>query len=194
MRFKDLDSNGIINEKDQEWIYDPTPDFSYGLNVYLQYKDFDFTMFWQGVQGVDALMTVKPGDDVNGAYKVQTDLWAGVNVANLNKGSRVLDAWTPNNPDSNIPALSLNDNNNEKRFSSYYVENGSYLKLRTIQLGYNLPKTLTDKLHMSKIRTYLSAQNLLTIKSSKFTGEDPENPQFGYPIPLNVTFGVNVSF
>jgi hypothetical protein len=194
MRFKDLDDNGIINEKDQEWIYDPTPDFSYGLNVYLQYKDFDFTMFWQGVQGVDALMTVKPGDDVNGAYKVQTDLWAGVNVANLNKGSRVLDAWTPNNPDSNIPALSLNDNNNEKRFSSYYVENGSYLKLRTIQLGYNLPKTLTDKLHMSKIRTYLSAQNLLTIKSSKFTGEDPENPQFGYPIPLNVTFGVNVSF
>ena len=194
MRFKDLDSNGIINEKDQEWIYDPTPDFSYGLNVYLQYKDFDFTMFWQGVQGVDALMTVKPGDDVNGAYKVQTDLWAGVNVANLNKGSRVLDAWTPNNPNSNIPALSLNDNNNEKRFSSYYVENGSYLKLRTIQLGYNLPKTLTDKLHMSKIRTYLSAQNLLTIKSSKFTGEDPENPQFGYPIPLNVTFGVNVSF
>jgi hypothetical protein len=151
-------------------------------------------MFWQGVQGVDALMTVKPGDDVNGAYKVQTDLWAGVNVANLNKGSRVLDAWTPNNPNSTIPALSLNDNNNEKRFSSYYVENGSYLKLRTIQLGYNLPKTLTDKLHMSKIRTYLSAQNLLTIKSSKFTGEDPENPQFGYPIPLNVTFGVNVSF
>ena len=194
MRFKDLDGNGIINEKDQEWIYDPTPDFSYGLNVYLQYKDFDFTMFWQGVQGVDALMTVKPGEDVNGGYKVQTDLWAGVNVANLNKGSRVLDAWTPNNPNSNIPALSLNDNNNEKRFSSYYVENGSYLKLRTIQLGYNLPKTLTDKLHMSKIRTYLSAQNLLTIKSSKFTGEDPENPQFGYPIPLNVTFGVNVSF
>ena len=194
MRFKDLDGNGIINEKDQEWIYDPTPDFSYGLNVYLQYKNFDFTMFWQGVQGVDALMTVKPGDEINGGYKVQTDLWAGVNVANLNKGSRVLDAWTPNNPNSNIPALSLNDNNNEKRFSSYYVENGSYLKLRTIQLGYNLPKTLTDKLHMSKIRTYLSAQNLLTIKSSKFTGEDPENPQFGYPIPLNVTFGVNVSF
>ncbi len=194
MRFKDIDHNNVINEKDQEWIYDPTPDFSYGLNIYLQYKDFDFTMFWQGVQGVDALMTVKPGDDVNGAYKVQTDLWAGVNVANLNKGSRVLDAWTPNNPNSNIPALSLNDNNNEKRFSSYYVENGSYLKLRTIQLGYNLPKTLTDKLHMSKIRTYLSAQNLLTIKSSKFTGEDPENPQFGYPIPLNVTFGVNVSF
>jgi hypothetical protein len=151
-------------------------------------------MFWQGVQGVDALTTVKPGDDTNGGYKVQTDLWAGVNVAYLNKGNRVLDAWTPQNYNSNIPALSLYDNNNEKRFSSYYVENGSFLKLRTIQFGYNLPKSVVEKLRMSKIRTYISAQNLLTIKSSKFTGVDPENTLFGYPIPLNLTFGLNVSF
>ena len=194
MRWKDLDNNGVINEKDQEWIYDPTPAFSYGLNIYLQYKDLDLTMFWQGVQGVDALTTVKPGDDTNGGYKVQTDLWSGVNVQYLNKGTRVLDAWTPNNPSSNIPALSLEDGNNEKRFSSYYVEDGSFLKLRTIQLGYNLPKRLMEKIHMSKIRLYLSAQNLLTIKSKKFTGVDPENPLFGYPIPLNVTFGLNISF
>ena len=194
MRYKDLDDNGVINEADQKWIYDPTPDFTYGLNIYLQYKDFDFTMFWQGVQGVDVLTSVKPGDDTNGGYKVQTDLWAGVNVPYLNKGDRVLDAWTPANSGSDIPALSLYDNNNEKRFSTYYVENGSYLKLRTIQLGYNLPKGVTEKLHMSKIRTYLSAQNLLTIKSSKFTGVDPENALFGYPIPVNVTFGVNVAF
>ena len=194
MRYKDLDDNGVINEADQKWIYDPTPDFTYGLNIYLQYKDFDFTMFWQGVQGVDVLTSVKPGDDTNGGYKVQTDLWAGVNVPYLNKGDRVLDAWTPANSGSDIPALSLYDNNNEKRFSTYYVENGSYLKLRTIQLGYNLPKGVTEKLHMSKIRTYLSAQNLLTIKSSKFTGVDPENALFGYPIPLNVTFGINFSF
>ena len=194
MRFKDLDGNGIINEADQDWIYDPTPSFSYGINIYLQYKDFDFTMFWQGVQGVDALTTVKPGDDTNGGYKVQTDLWAGVNVAYLNKGNRVLDAWTPQNYNSNIPALSLYDNNNEKRFSSYYVENGSFLKLRTIHFGYNLPKSVVEKLRMSKIRTYISAQNLLTIKSSKFTGVDPENTLFGYPIPLNLTFGLNVSF
>jgi hypothetical protein len=106
----------------------------------------------------------------------------------------VLDAWTPQNYNSNIPALSLYDNNNEKRFSSYYVENGSFLKLRTIQFGYNLPKSVVEKLRMSKIRTYISAQNLLTIKSSKFTGVDPENTLFGYPIPLNLTFGLNVSF
>jgi hypothetical protein len=95
---------------------------------------------------------------------------------------------------SNIPAVSTMDNNNEKRVSSYFVENGSYVKLRTIQLGYNFPKKLAEKLYMERLRIYLSAQNLLTIKSNKFSGVDPENPNFGYPIPLNVTFGLNVSF
>ncbi len=194
MRFKDLNGDKQITTADQTWIYDPTPDFTWGLNIYLQYKNWDFTMFWQGIQGVDALTTVRPGDDTNGGYKVQTDLWAGVNVAYLNKGDRVLNAWTPNNPGSNIPALSTYDNNNEKRFSSYYVENGSFAKLRTIQIGYNVPDAIAAKMHMSKLRMYLSAQNLLTIKSSSFTGVDPENTLFGYPIPANVTFGINVSF
>lgn len=194
MRFKDLNKDGVINTADQDWIYNPNPSFTYGLNIYLQYKNFDLTMFWQGVQGVDVLTTVRPGDDTNGGYKVQTDLWAGVNVPFLNKGDRVLDAWTPNNMGSNIPALSTYDNNNEKRFSSYYVEDGSFLKLRTIQLGYNFSDAFAKKLCLTKVRMYFSAQNLLTIKSKNFTGVDPENALFGYPIPLNLTFGVNVSF
>ena len=107
---------------------------------------------------------------------------------------RVLDAWSPLNPGSNIPALTTSDTNNEGRVSSYYIENGSYMKLRTIQLGYNVPKGFTDKLRLERIRLYLSAQNLLTIKSKKFSGADPENPGFNYPIPLNLTFGLNVSF
>ena len=61
-------------------------------------------------------------------------------------------------------------------------------------MGYNLPKSLVEKIYMTRVRVYLSAQNLLTIKSKKFTGVDPENANFGYPIPLNVTFGLNVSF
>ena len=185
MRFKDLNKDGRITEADQEWIYDPTPAFTYGLNVYLQYKDWDFTMFWQGVQGAD-VMTYD--------YKTQTDIWAGVNVPNLNKGDRVLDAWTPTNTGSTIPALSTYDNNNEKRLSTYYVENGSFAKLRTIQLGYNFPEAIAKKLCMQRLRMYLSAQNLLTIKSKSYTGTDPEVPTFGYPIPMNVTFGLNVSF
>ncbi|MBP3756677.1 MAG: TonB-dependent receptor [Prevotella sp.] len=187
IRYKDLNGDGVITEDDQDWIYDPTPDFTWGLNIYLQYKDFDLTMFWQGVQGVDV--------DCRG-YKSQTDFWANslINVPYLNKGVRALDAWSPLNPDSDIPALTTSDTNREGRISSYYIENGSYVKLRTIQLGYNLPKSLTDKLRMDRIRVYASAQNLLTIKSSKFTGADPENPGFNYPIPLNLTFGLNVSF
>ena len=185
MRFLDLNKDGVITEADQDWIYDPTPDFTYGLNVYLQYKNFDFTMFWQGVQGSD-VMTID--------YKRQTDLWAGVNVPNLNKGIRVLDAWSPTNTGSTIPALTTMDTNNETRVSSYYVENGSFLKLRTIQFGYNFPDTFAKKLYMQRLRMYLSAQNLLTIKSGDYSGVDPEVPTFGYPIPLNVTFGINVSF
>ena len=107
---------------------------------------------------------------------------------------RALDAWSPANPGSDIRALTTSDTNTEGCVSIYYIENGSYVKLRTIQLGYNLPKTLTDKIKMDRIRVYASAQNLLTIKSSKFTGNDPENPGFGYPIPLNLTFGLNVGF
>ncbi len=185
MRFLDLNKDGFITEADQDWIYDPTPAFTYGLNVYLQYRNFDFTMFWQGVQGVDVI-TID--------YKRQTDLWAGVNVPNLNKGSRVLDAWTPANSGSTIPALTTMDTNNETRVSSYYVEDGSFLKLRTIQLGYNLPDALVKKLYMQRLRLYVSAQNLFTIKSGDYTGVDPEVPTFGYPIPLNLTFGLNVSF
>ena len=184
IRWKDLNGDGKITEADQDWIYDPVPDFSYGFNIYLEYKNFDFTAFFQGVQGVDIISDLKK----------ETDIWAGLNIGFLNKGKRLLDAWSTTNPDSDIPALSLSDNNNEKRVSSYWVENGSYLKLRTIQLGYNFPKSIASKLSMQRLRMYLSAQNLLTIKSSSFTGVDPENPNYGYPIPLNITFGLNVTF
>ena len=184
IRWKDLNGDNVINEKDQEWIYSPVPDFTWGLNIYLQYKNLDFTMFWQGVQGVDVISDLKK----------ETDLWSGLNISNLNKGQRLLDAWSPANMDSDIPSISTMDNNNEKRVSSYFVENGSYAKLRTIQLGYNFPESIASKLYMQRLRMYVSAQNLLTIKSKNFTGVDPENANFGYPIPLNVTFGLNISF
>lgn len=184
IRWKDLTGDDKITEADQTWIYNPVPDFTYGFNIYLEYKNFDFTAFFQGVQGVDIISDLKK----------ETDIWAGLNVGFLNKGKRLLDAWSATNPDSNVPALSLSDNNNEKRVSSYWVENGSYLKLRTIQFGYNFPQTIASKLAMQRLRMYVSAQNLFTIKSSSFTGVDPENPNYGYPIPLNITFGLNVTF
>ncbi len=183
IRWKDLNKDGVINEKDQEWIYSPVPDFTWGLNIYLQYRDWDFTMFWQGVHGVDVISDLKR----------ETDLWSGLNISNLNKGQRLLDAWSPANSGSDIPAVSVQDNNNEKRVSSYFVEDGSFAKLRTVQIGYNVPSKALERIHLQRLRFYLSAQNLFTIKSRNFTGVDPENANFGYPIPVNVTFGLNVS-
>ena len=187
IRYKDINGDGRINEDDRDWIFDPTPAFTWGLNIYLQYKNWDLTMFWQGVAGVD----VNCFD-----YKKRTDFWANsdINVPYLNKGERVLDAWSPANPGSNIPMLTTADNNKEGALSSYYIENGSFGKLRNLQIGYNAPKSFNEKLGIERVRCYVSAQNLLTIKAGSFTGVDPENPGFGYPIPLNLTLGVNVSF
>ena len=184
IRWADLDGDGFITEADQDWIYNPVPDFSYGINFYFEYRNFDLTLFFQGVQGVDIISDLKK----------ETDLWSGLNIGFLNKGSRLLDAWSPSNPDSDIPAVSRSDINNEKRVSTYFVENGSFLKLRNAQIGYNLPEKWASKVKMQRLRLYLSAQNVFTITSGDFTGVDPENPNYGYPIPLTLTFGVNLSF
>ncbi len=184
IRWRDLNHDGQITEADQKWIYNPVPDFTYGLNLYLQYKQWDLTLFFQGVAGQDIISDLKK----------ETDLWAGLNIGNLNKGARLLDAWSPSNPKSDIPGLTLADNNNEKRVSTYYVENGSYCKLRNVQLGYVMPEDVTKACHLERMRFFLSAQNLFTIKSKSFTGVDPENPNFDYPIPFNMTMGVNVTF
>ena len=184
IRYRDLNGDGRITEADQTWIYSPVPAVSFGANFYFEYKGFDLTLFFQGVGGVQVITDLKK----------ETDIWAGLNIGNLNKGARLLDAWSPTNPNSDIPAVSLKDNNNEKRVSSYWVEDGSFLKLRTLQLGYNLPKTACDKMKMQNWRWFVSAQNVFTIHSAKFTGVDPENANFGYPIPLTVTLGTKVTF
>lgn len=184
IRYADINNDGKIDENDRTWIGDPYPDFSYGLNINLAYKNFDLTVYLQGIHNVDVINTVK----------YTTDFWS-VSDTYSNKGRRLLNAWDPiTNPGSNIPALSYTDSANESRFSTYFVENGSYLKLRNIQLGYNIPRSVINKIRLNRLRVYAGAQNLFTIKSSSFTGVDPENPAWGYPIPLTVTFGLNVSF
>lgn len=183
LKYKDLDSNGSITADDQTWIYDPVPAFSYGLNIALSYKNFDLSLFFQGVCN----------QDVYNNQKFQTDFWS-VTDAGSNKGSRLLNAWNTNNTSSTIPALTTNNTADEGRASSYFVENGSYLKLRTLQIGYNLPQSLLSKLRMSSARFYFSGQNLLTIKSSSLTCQDPENPDWNYPIPMSLSFGLQLGF
>lgn len=183
IRYANLDDDPNITDNDRTWILDPIPAFSYGVNVSLAYKNFDFSMFWQGVQGVD----------VHNTRKTQTDFWSVSDVGS-NKGTRLLNAWSAENKGSSIPALTTNNTADEGRMSTYLVEDGSYLKLRSLQVGYNLPKGITQKIYSERIRFYASGQNIVTIKSSSFTGKDPESPAWGYPIPKSFTFGVQIDF
>jgi TonB-linked SusC/RagA family outer membrane protein len=185
IRYKDLDGDGVINETyDRTWIGVRDPNLMAGLNFQVEYKNFDFTAFFQGVFG----------NDVYNGWKELSDFW-NIGVQNdRNHPSRILDAWSPLNPNSDIPALSRRDTNGEKRMSTYFIEPGSYIKFRNVDLGYTLPSKLVNKLNIERFRIYVSAQNLFMIKNSKFTGGDPENPGTGYPMPVTTYLGVNVTF
>ncbi|MEJ2902359.1 SusC/RagA family TonB-linked outer membrane protein [Pedobacter panaciterrae] len=185
IRYKDLDGDGVINEAyDRTWIGVRDPNLMAGLNLQASYKNFDFTAFFQGVFG----------NDVYNSWKELSDFW-NIGVQNdRNHPLRVLDAWTPLNPNSDIPALSRRDSNGEKRLSTYFIEPGSYVKLRSADLGYTFPSKITQKISVERLRLYISAQNLFTVKSGKFTAGDPENPGTGYPMPLTTYLGINVTF
>ena len=183
LKYADLDGKNGITADDQTWIYNPVPAFSYGLNIALNYKGFDLSMFWQGVYD----------KDVYNNQKFQTDFWS-ITDAGSNKGNRLLGAWNTNNTGSTIPALTTNNTADEGRSSTYFVENGSYLKLRNLQLGYNLPASFLSKFKMSSARVYLSGQNLLTVKSKSLTCSDPENPDWNYPLATSISFGLQLGF
>jgi len=182
IRYKDLNGDKVIDDKDRTYLTDGQPDFEYGINLGLKWKDFSLSMFFQGLQGLDVYNNLKTLTDF-------TSLYTGTNY-----GTRVLDAWTPQNTSSSIPMLTFNDANNEGRRSSYFVENGSYFKMRNIQLGYSLKK-LCDKVSwISSADVYLQASNLFTLKSGSFSGVDPENSSNAYPRPMVTTVGLNVTF
>jgi len=190
IRYKDLDGDGRIDETyDRTWIGVPHPDFDGGLNVDVNYKNFDMTVYFQGVFG----------QEIYSSYKEYSDFW-NITVQNdKNHPERILGAWSLTNQNSDIPALSRRNENGELRLSSYYIENGSYVKCRTAEIGYTLPKRLTEKLYMQKLRFFASGHNLITLKKSwgddKFTGPDPESPgNDAYRMPLSMTFGFNVTF
>jgi TonB-linked SusC/RagA family outer membrane protein len=182
--------DGLISDADRDFIGKTDPDFVYGININLQYKQWDLNMFWNGVQGAYA--------DV-GESKRNEQFIGASEAAGQNYGKSTLDAWTYENPNSNIPRLSLNDANSEKtRMSTYFLENTSYFKLRNIEVGYTIPKIISNKALIQHARVYLLAENILKFyrKTGKnaFTGADPETPGNAYPIPLSLTAGIHVTF
>lgn len=173
IRYKDISGpdgkpDGQIDYNyDQTWIGNgSTPKIEYGLSLSFNYRNFDFSTFWQGIAAVKAY----------DSWKSYSDFW-NVWVQNgFNHPTRVLNAWSPANPGSTIPALSLNNVNDELRSSTYFIEPGWYLKMRNIQLGYTLPKSVATRMGMEKFYFYIMAENLINIKSNQFTGPDPETP------------------
>lgn len=187
IRYRDIsgpdgDIDGVIDNYDQEFMAVADPDFTFGLNINLMYKNWTFDMFVQGIQGIE----------VYNSYKTYTDfasLWPGTNW-----GTRTLDAWSETNKESTIPKLTIIDSNNEGRLSTYFIENGSYLKLRNIQVGYTVKTGDSPGLGWLKgCRIYAQGQNILTLKSRSFTGTDPENPSYAFPIPASYTLGIRLS-
>lgn len=180
IRYKDLNDDGKIDALDQDFIGTTLPKLEYSLKIDIEYKNFDCSIFGSGVAG-------KTGYD---PYVFYNDFIRG----NDNVGQGVFNAWTPQNMNSSIPALSLSDNNNETRASDYYNINASYFKLRNVQLGYTFNKSFTEKIKLEKLRVYFMADNLFWITSKEFKGPDPERLDINaIPIPSSISFGINVT-
>ncbi len=143
----------------------------------MSYKKFDLSIFGSGVAG-------REGFDVYTRYN-------NLMQARENVGPGILNSWSPSNTNTDIPAATLQDNNNESRTSDYFIVNTSYFKLRNVQFGYSL----TTKKIFSRLRFFAMAENLFWFKNGQYLSPDPERIDLGpVPIPKTFTFGINASF
>jgi TonB-dependent starch-binding outer membrane protein SusC len=193
IRFKDLNGDGKIDGTDRTFLGSYLPKFSYGLNWGGTYKNFDFAVYLQGVNGNKIYNGVKViGQGMLRLFNASTD---------------VLDAWTPQNTDTDVPRAVSGDPNQNTRTSDRFIEDGSYLRIKNISIGYTFSSESLKQISnnvVSRVRIYVSSQNLLTF--TKYTGFDPEVASRGnnllnngidygqYPQARTVLFGVNLGF
>lgn len=183
IRFRDLNSDGVINDDDRTILGSPMPTLTFSMNNAFAWKGFDLEIYLQGVAG-------------NQIYNGNRAALEAMSVAQ-NQLVTVLDRWSPTNPSTTMPRAVFSDPNKNNRVSNRFLEDGSYLRLKSITLGYTLPKRLTEKAHMSEVRFSFSGQNLFTL--TRYTGLDPEVGGAGidtnvYPVTRNFTFGLNITF
>ena len=183
LRYVDSNNDGIINANDRTVLGSDQPKFIGGLNLSGSWRGFDLSLFFNG-------MIRKAWNN----SKYYTDLWA---YWTGNHGERIMDAYNAWQNyeatgvyNSETPALTTSPANNENGSSDFYVENGNYIKLKTLTLGYTLPANLLKKIHVRNLRVYFQTQNLFTITAYK--GADPEGLGYTYPMPRTFTFGLNV--
>ena len=187
VKYKDLNGDGVIDARDETFIGNPNPKFTYGYTLNLYYKNFDFGFVLSGVYG-------------NKIYNLAKAITMFPNGAIAGQGGLVrgsLDTWTPSNPNAKLPIYSQNTSVNDLSPSSLFVESGSYMRVKQMQLGYTFPKLKG----ISRLRVYVQAYNLFTI--THYSGIDPEvndgSPSdlgidYGtaYPISRKFLFGVNL--
>ena len=185
IRYKDLNGDNIINTADMDWQGSDQPKFIGGLNIGASYKGFDLSVFFNGMIR-----------DAWNNSKFYTDLFQGWTG---NHSTRLIDAMNAWNVyeqtgvyNCNIPALTVVDNNVETRSSTFFIEDGSYVKLKTLTLGYTFPDKWIKKARLSNLRVYLQAQNVFTL--TNYTGADPEGLGYPYPQPRTYTFGLSLGF
>lgn len=185
IRFKDLNEDGLITDEDRTFQGKTIPKFNYGLNFSANYRNWDFSMFWQGSAGHKVY---------NGTYR---NLMVGQYT---NHHEDMLDFWTPTNTDTNVPRPVIGDPNGNLRDSDRFIENGDFVKLQAVELGYNLPVDKID--FFNRARVYVSGQNLITI--SNYKGYDPDfisdglfsrGYDFGsFPNPVTLALGIELNF
>ena len=191
LKYRDINGDGVINENDRCIIGDPNPDFGMGITLTANYKNWSLSTFFSGEFGFDIY---------NGTRK-QLEFMTYGNFY-TNRGSDVLNAWTPQNTGASIPALTTVDDNNETRMSTYFVEDGSYLKCKYIKLSYRFDQPWMKKIGLSALNVYGQVENIFTI--TKYKGLDPEVPRADWgtarvdngPYPRARTFsvGLNATF
>lgn len=184
IKFADLNEDGKINDNDRTFLGNSIPKLSYGLSLSGQYKGFDLSVFFQGVQGVDKYNDLKKITDFD--------------TRPFNHSVRVLDAWHGEGTSNTMPRTTFNDNGSSKT-SSIFVEDASYLRLKNLEIGYTLNPASFRSIGIQSIRFYVSTQNLFTI--TDYTGLDPESTNettnlldMGtYPQSRAFLFGVHVN-
>lgn len=212
IKFKDVNGDGIIDENDKTRIGSPLPKWTFGWNNTFRYKQFDLNIFINGSVGnkVANYLNMKL-THMNSVWTNQLDDVLGRAVLTAADGNTSAAYWyddisnvVVSNPDAKLPRATVNDPNDNDAFSTRYIEDGSYIRLKSITLGYTFDKKVIDKIGLTNLRLTLNATNLLTITG--YDGYDPEvglstasDNVFGldngrYPSPMTFTFGLNVSF
>jgi len=186
-RFQDINNDGILSDNDKKVIGNPEPDFTYGINGYMAYKGIELNLLITGSYGNDVLNAIKPYSATGEGYY------------NSEKG--LFDrAWNGENSTNKQPIIKAVDQNQNFRYSDYFIEDGSYIRLKNVQLAYNLPSLILNPIRIKGAKIYISAENLYTI--TPFSGLDPDmggrpterGIDWGhYPLPKRFTIGIKMT-